>query len=130
MSKLRHHVQQREHRPHEAKDEKEEEKEETTIEPADVMNDATRICTVSVDGIKVLPKDFIYSSLTRNSDLESSASKAKQPYWSLTKIENSLHDPSKKNWEAGDYVVGRYVNPNHQHVYSGPLTSVGDFIEL
>ena len=132
MSKLKHSVQQQHHgqkQYHLPQDE--EGKKQTTVIPSpSVTTNADRIRTVDVDGIKVHPKDFIYGSLTRTSDLETSASQTKGPYWTLSKIENSVHDPSRKNWEAGDYVVGRYINPTHHHVYSGPLTSVGDFIEL
>ena len=145
MSKLKHSVQQQQqqqqqhqhqhqHYPHPREEkvdaDEKEKKQNVTTASANVTKNMNHTRTVDVDGIKVHPKDFIYGSLTRTSDLETSAFQAKGPYWTLSKIENSVHDPSKKNWEAGDYVVGRYINPNHHHVYSGPLTSVGDFIEL
>jgi hypothetical protein len=59
---------------------------------------------------------YIYGSLTRISDLE------------LYPFEVKFL-PSKDDWEAGDYILAKYICPKHRHSYSGPAAE-GDFCEL
>jgi hypothetical protein len=63
-----------------------------------------------------MEKRYIYGSLTRISDLEV------YPF-EVEKIMN------KKRWGTGDYVVGKYLCPEHRHIYAGPVAT-GDFCEL